>query len=839
MSEAGADATGLEVLSPMQGWAWSLASVPDPAFAQAALGPGLAIDPLDPIVTAPISGVITTLNPSHHAIVIRHDCGIEVLVHVGIDTVEMRGEGFTPFITVGQRVEAGDPLIECDLDLVAHRQFSLASPVVVVAPDGIALRAMVPPGPIARGARLFVAIPQQSLPGAAISAAAEEAQAVVTIGLSHGIHARPAAALARLLREHGLSGELAVGDRHADLASTVALMRGSFAGGEAARVRVSGPGAATMLEQVAAILRGGFAEVAPQLPTEPTITEARAPAAAGQLRGITGSAGLAAGPAFHHRPPRLNLHEHGADPASESAALAEALRQVESELESESDGGALGQVLAAHRELAADPELRRLADAGIANGHSAGFAWHAASETVANIFAGSGDPRLAERRADLNDLTRRVLAKLSGQPLEIAVAPAGAIVLAADLLPSELADYADCDVAGIVLAGSSPTAHVAIIAAGRGLPLLTAAGSGIEMVPDGRQVVLDANSGLLDYTADSQRIDQVRTAITAAASQAEADKAGAALAACTLDGVRIPVMANLGGLDEAISATAIGADGCGLLRTEFLFLERDSPPTADEQAITYQAIRSALGARPLTIRTLDVGGDKPVRFLPGTHEENPALGMRGLRISLAYPELFDAQLDAVLRAARDGPGGPVHVMVPMVSGLEEWRAVRAAVRRLGGDDILLGLMIETPAAVLLSDQIAAEADFFSIGTNDLTQYILAMDRTNPALASKADPLHPAMLRAIRTICLAAAEHDCPVSVCGSLAGDRLGIPLLLGLGVSSLSVVAAAVPTTKRIVRCCHRGDWAMLAVEACNLPGPAAIRAFVESHSPEGGLCP
>lgn len=829
--------TEVEVLAPMQGWVWPLHRVPDPAFATGGLGPGLAIDPLDPMVSAPVSGLVTTFHPSHHAIVIRHDSGIEVLVHVGIDTVELAGQGFTPRVAVGQRVEAGEPLMLCDLDLVVRRGLCLASPVVVIAPDGVTLRALSGQGRILRGAPLFVV--EQTGKSASQTASPDlEVTQTVTIGLPHGIHARPAAAMARLLREAGLSGRLSAGDRQADLASTVALMRGGFVKGEAVSVAVAGADAAAVLEQVVAILGGQFIEAEAHVPASIAGTCGDA-VCDGRLRGLTGSPGLAVGPAFWHRPPEFAVAEAGQGEAAERAALAAALAAVESDLEKAGGSGALGQVMAAHRELLTDPELRDLAETGIAGGQSAAFAWRAAIASVSMLFEG-GDARLAERRADLADLGRRVLGHLCAEPPGRAEVPAGALVLADDLLPSELADYAANGIAGVALAGSSPTAHVAIIAAGQALPLLVAVGAGIRQVGDGDELVLDARAGILERQPESRRIAHVRSEMARLAAQAEADHAAAGQAAVTLDGLPVPVMANLGGLDDARAAVESGADGCGLLRTEFLFMNRSVPPEAAEQQSVYHAIRDILGDRPLTIRTLDVGGDKPVAFLPARHEENPALGLRGLRVGLAHPELLDAQLRAVIAATRQDEGGAVNLMVPMVAGLNEWRAVRGAFDRLGGgDSVKLGLMIETPAAVLLADQLAAEADFLSIGTNDLTQYVLAMDRTNPELAAAADPLHPAVLRAIRQVCALAGPGHCPVSVCGSLAGDPLGIPLLLGLGASSLSVVPAAVAATKRVVRHCNRGEWAELAMAACDLPGPREVRAFVQSHLPEGGLLP
>ncbi|MDB5498962.1 MAG: ptsP, partial [Phenylobacterium sp.] len=284
------------------------------------------------------------------------------------------------------------------------------------------------------------------------------------------------------------------------------------------------------------------------------------------------------------------------------------------------------------------------------------------------------------------------------------------------------------------------------------------------------------------------------------------------------DGTRVPVLANLGSLAEAEAAAAGGAEGSGLLRTEFLFLDRETAPDEDEQARQYQAIADALGGKPLVIRLLDIGGDKPVAYLPNTPEDNPALGVRGVRLLLRRPQLLRAQLRAILRVE---PRGRCSIMVPMVSRLSELRAVRAALeearRELGVEGrVDLGVMIETPAAAMTADQLAQEADFLSIGTNDLTQYALAMDRGHPELAGEVDGLDPAVLRLVRRTCEGGASQALPTSVCGGLAGDPAAIPILIGLGVGKLSMAPAAIPEAKALIR--------TLSAEACRRLAEAAL---------------
>uniref|UniRef100_UPI0028D40BA4 phosphoenolpyruvate--protein phosphotransferase n=1 Tax=Sphingomonas paucimobilis TaxID=13689 RepID=UPI0028D40BA4 len=496
-------------------------------------------------------------------------------------------------------------------------------------------------------------------------------------------------------------------------------------------------------------------------------------------------------------------------------------------------GGARGGVMAAHGAMLADPTLSEAAMAGVGRGLSAGVAWQEAIAEQVAVLLSSGDRRIAERADDLRDLERHVLAALAGLPIEGPSVPVGAILVAEDLLPSQVAALDAGVVAGIALVKGGPTSHAAILAAGMGLPMAVAFGDPLAALEDGRIIILDADRGLIDPEPDADA--QVQARETIARRKAEMEAARAAQGPCRMaDGTRIEMFANLGSVADAEAAVAEGAEGCGLLRTEFLFLERATAPTRDEQARDYQAIADALGDRPMIVRLLDVGGDKPAPYMDLPVEENPALGLRGIRVSLADPQLLEDQIGAILAVRQ-----PCRIMAPMVASLSELEAVRAVVERQGGHlghRAEVGVMIETPAAAISADILARKADFFSIGTNDLTQYTLAMDRGNAAVAAGVDGLHPAVLRLIGTTCDGAAKHDTPVGVCGSLAADRLAVPILLGLGVTELSVPPARVAAIKALVGKLDLARCRTVAGEAMELPSAAAVRAHITQMLQEIG---
>jgi phosphocarrier protein FPr/phosphocarrier protein len=436
---------------------------------------------------------------------------------------------------------------------------------------------------------------------------------------------------------------------------------------------------------------------------------------------------------------------------------------------------------------------------------------------------------MAERADDLLDLETRVLAALSGHTAAGPDFPPESILIANELLPSQLVALDNTKLAGICLAAGGATSHVSIIAAAMDIPTMVATGPGALRIPTGMPVVLDAEAGWLYVDPPRMHVELVRSQLAEKRARRVAEQLAAQRECRTADGTRIEVFANVGSEAEAHAAVRNGAEGSGLLRTEFLFLERTAPPDEAEQLEQYQQIARALEGRPLTIRTLDIGGDKPIPYLPLPHEENPALGLRGVRTSLWRPDLLRIQLRAILRVR---PIGQCRILLPMITDAGEIRAVRSMLddlRREEGyrEPVALGAMIETPASAVMADRIAREADFLSVGTNDLTQYTLAMDRGHTELAARLDALHPAVLRLIAKAVEAARVHSRTVAICGGLASDPVAVPILIGLGVHELSMVPAVIPQLKALIATLNMEDCTTLATNALERETAEAVRAL------------
>ena len=848
MSTAGT----LTLVAPLAGWSAALEEAPDEVFAARLLGDGVAIDPTAGTLHAPCDAEIVLLPASRHAVTLRTAAGCDVLLHVGIDTVTLGGEGFQAHVREGDRVRAGDALLTFDLDFLARRARSLLTPIIITTESGWEIRKRSLDRLVAAGEWLMEVAAQQTN-AIQLTPATPNASSFVTrrlrVSFEHGIHARPAALLARSLRPLAADVRLLARGREANARSTVALMALGVQHGEEIEIRASGADAQNALDALTAVFGARAAPgesptssarpASPQAAVAQHSTASASPVARGVLRGVTASPGLAVGRALQLQRPEILLREMGAGIAEEHAALDRARAQVRGRLERRTRGpssgereeGAASEIAAAHLELLDDPELLAAARAAIEAGRSAGFAWRSAVRENAAALEALADARLRERVDDLLDLETQVLLALQGEPEgSSADLPAQAILIARELLPSQLIALDGARVAGIGMAAGGATSHAAILAAAMGIPTLIALGNEVLAVADGTEVVLDAAGGRLEIAPGQERLEAARAQVAALAARRTALAAAAQRECRTADGIRIEVLANIGSQAEAQAARRNGAEGCGLLRTEFLFLDRHRPPSEAEQTAEYQKIADVLGERPLTIRTLDAGADKPIAYLPMPPEENPALGLRGIRTSLAWPDLLRTQLRAIL-AVR----GPAHcrVMLPMITDPGEIEPVRRMLeelrRELGrAEPVSLGVMIETPASAVLAERIAAAADFLSIGTNDLTQYTLAMDRGHPQLAARLDALHPAVLRLIARTAEGARAHGRHAAVCGGLASEPLAAPLLIGLGVNELSAVPSAIPELKARIACLTLPACRALAAEALQQTTAAAVRALL-----------
>ena len=563
------------------------------------------------------------------------------------------------------------------------------------------------------------------------------------------------------------------------------------------------------------------------------------------FHGLPAAPGIGIGTLFIYRSLHLGAEaptvEHVADPTQEWARLLLVTAHVDQELAvlSGTENSLVAEVFSAQRAILQDQTLlKALQKAILEEGQSALSATHQVIYDLIQLFRNLGDEYFAGRAVDILDIGQRLLTHLGAPQANrqlLQTLPPQSILIATDLTPSELTDLALSQVVGIALAESTPTAHSAILARSMGIPMVCGVGEAILTVPTACQAVLDGNRGKLvllpsvaelSYYQATQAQQQAERTIALAHAQEPAQ---------TQDGIRFPILANANYPDEVALAKNVGADGIGLLRTEYLFQQRAAPPTLEEQYAIYLALASQLKGAQFTVRALDAGGDKPMRYLHHAHEENPFLGLRGLRLLLAEPQLLATQFRALYRVAMTLQGEvSVRFMLPMVSSIEEVHAAKqllaAVLAEEGANErvvqpLPIGAMIEVPSAALTARLIADCVDFLSIGTNDLAQYTLATDRTNASVATLADPLHPAVLQLIALTCQAGVAAGIPVSICGEVSGDLAALPLLLGLGLTEISAPLPAVPLIKAGIRQWQLADCRALALRALSCGNAQAVR--------------
>ncbi|PWC76249.1 phosphoenolpyruvate--protein phosphotransferase [Azospirillum sp. TSH64] len=664
-----------------------------------------------------------------------------------------------------------------------------------------------------------------------------------------GLHARPAAAWVESAR--AASGRVRVrhGGESADGKTLVALLQLGLRPGDRITVSTDGPDARAVLNRLRATITGlsarekadaaaaaRKAKAVVQGWTPPVSTGREMPVVAG----IGASPGLTIGPVHVMPKADLTVPDRPAPLLEGGNRLHEALNLTRQQLKALADdtarrlGPAEAGIFAAQAELLNDTDVITLACQLMVEGHGPGWSWNEAVERSAAKLAANPNPVLAGRAADLRDVGRRVLTRIDpdlrgGSIRDLPDTPC--ILVADDLSPSDTAALDMGRVIGLATAQGGPTSHTAILARTLGLPAMVAGGAALTGLANGTTAILDGQSGRL-------YLDPSDTDVAAAHGWIEEQRVKKAqqeerrsLPARTRDGHTVEIGANVNRPDQVAMALSQGGEGVGLMRTEFLFLERGDAPSEEEQYETYRAMLEALDGRPLIVRALDIGGDKQVPHLQLPHEENPFLGVRGARLLLRHPELLEPQLRALYRAAKGAKPGALLIMFPMITTLREIGTLRAVCDRIRAEldapAVPLGIMVEVPAAAIQADVLARHVDFFSIGTNDLTQYALAIDRQHPELAAEADSLHPSVLRLIRLTVEGAEKHGRWVGVCGGIAGDPFGAALLAGLGVRELSMTPRDIPGVKDKLRDSDLAGLRALAQRALDCESSDEVRAL------------
>ncbi|SDR47594.1 phosphoenolpyruvate--protein phosphotransferase [Pseudovibrio sp. Tun.PSC04-5.I4] len=840
---------------PLKGIVQAVTELPDPVFAEKMMGDGIAIDPIDNVLHAPFAGKITQIHSSHHAVTLQQG-DVELLMHIGLDSVALKGRGFELHVAEGDQVQAGQPLITFDADLIARECVSVQSAFIITSGQEIKPTVSFD-GVQSDLAQTVFTVPSSNDPSAApapfestANVDAEPAQYEVTGSVQipnvTGLHARPAARLAVVVRQADAKVRFKANGNTCDGSSVTGIMSLKTKLGDLLEIEAAGDDAQQVTADIIAAIKAGLGEEVTAVTSFPEVELVKETPLLqvksgddGVLLGFTASPGRVIGKLVQHNKTLPEVTRKSIGLAEERAAFKASVKASVQDLQSiiermtEQGQEELADVFNAHVQLLQDPELSEKPLADIAGGQSAAWSWKLAYEAQAETLAKMDDPLLAARAADVRDVGLRVLKKLLGVDDGTEVLQEGTILLQEDVTPSEVVALDLSKIVGLCTTHGGASSHAAIIARSNNLPYLVNVEEAIKDLEDGTPLLLDAKHGKIKVSPSAEEQTAFALKIENASKQAEEYRRDAHKPAITTDGVRVEIAANIGSLEDAEKAVAAGAEAVGLLRSEFLYMERLNEPTEEEQADIIGNILEVMGKdRPVIIRTLDVGGDKPLPYMPMPAEENPFLGVRGVRIGIERPSILRRQVRAIISQAHKGHA---RIMYPMISALDELRAVNALVREeqknLGVEHVEVGIMIEVPSAALMADKLAEEVDFFSIGTNDLTQYVMAIDRGHPALASRADALHPAVLRMIDMTVKAAEKAGKWVGVCGGLASQPEAVPILIGLGVKELSVSVPALPEIKHKVRTVSMADSISIAKAALECADTSDVKNLLRSQ--------
>lgn len=669
-------------------------------------------------------------------------------------------------------------------------------------------------------------------------------QKTVVLQNAHGLHARPATALVEIAKK--FTGEIKVSVDKIHFVSAKSLSQllslGATRGQTLTFIAEPNTDTETALGEMILAVRNGLGETVEPISqvlvnpqsldewVEPFIDETDS------LKGVPASRGLAVGLSFVRKEKSYDYQQLAKNADTEKQRFIDAIMQVKKALQNTIETASnqvIAQIFTAHLAMLDDVVLLNPVYEQIGNGFSAEYAWHEHIEQVAKAQESLQNKLLAERAMDLRDVGDKVLAVLSGETVEH-TPNEPYILIKKDLMPSDVARLDSQNVVGILTALGGASSHSAIVARALGIPAVVGAGDSVLNIAQEIPILINGGTGEFFVNPSHEQLQQA--SVEQERQQFEQTKAiqTCEIPAIMLDNHQVHVMVNLGDINNADVAVKHGADGVGLLRTEFVFMKHSQMPDVNAQIADYKKVFDAMGKRPVVVRTLDIGGDKPLAYLPLPTEENPFLGVRGVRLSLRKPAMLKQQLTALIKASQQSsPNQDLRIMFPMIGRVEEWLKVKEILNHILAEKphhkLQVGMMIEVPSSAILAEKFAPHVDFFSIGTNDLTQYALAIDRGHPVLSREADGLHPSVLKLIENTVKSAHKYGKWVGVCGELASDRQAVPILLGLGVDELSVATSQIPLVKMQIRSLSKKDCQTLAEKALDCDTATAVRVLIK----------
>jgi phosphocarrier protein FPr len=666
------------IFAPISGVIVPITDVPDPTFAQKMLGDGIAIDPIEETLYSPCDGKIIQIHSSKHALTIATPEGEEILIHIGIDTVGLKGEGFKTFVSEGDDVKRHDQLIVFDADLIAKKAASLLTLVIITTQD--ASVNLLSSGLAVSGETPLMDVEKTDQPETVSLCGQLNVSEPIVILNPDGLHARPSAVLASNAKRFQSTIKLCLQDKEVNAKSVVAIMGLSIKKYDSVIISAEGPDSAQAVEALATLVQSGLGENLHVIPgqrkdtaSEPAPSKPAPSDDPNVMVGVSASPGLVTGVIYQLEEVTVDLPKEGFGLAKEQQDLEAAITKAQEELDQIENSLRLSAdtskaaIFAAHKELLTDPELKESAFAGLKQGQSAAWAWRASYQSQAEILSKLENPLLAARATDIRDIGERVLSQLIGFEKRSTAIPSKAILVASDLTPSDTANLSKGEVLGFCLTGGSATSHASILARAAGLPAVVAVSQSALKIPNGTLAILDGDQGFLKINPAPSEVTEVQTKQIQASEMRQKELEAASQPAMTIDGFKIKVCGNISGLAEASEIPGLGGEGVGLLRSEFLFLDRTEAPTESEQTASYEGIAKHLGPnRDLIVRTLDVGGDKPLAYMPLPEEINPFLGIRGIRLNMLGTEIFSAQVRSILKVANLTNLG---LMFPMISPL--------------------------------------------------------------------------------------------------------------------------------------------------------------------------
>jgi len=843
----------VRLITPIEGIVTPIELVPDPVFAQKMVGDGLSIEPTTDTLVAPFDAIVIKIQKTSHAITLKHESGLEILIHIGIDTVLLKGDGFTPLVGDGEQVKQGQPLIKFDIDAVAQKAKSLLTMVVVTNGDELMKGiSKAKKDAFLKTNDLLMTINLTTSESNATTQSGEWQQSPpITIPNSSGFHARPAAVLVKAAKKYQADLKLNCNGMEGNAKSVTSILQLNVKLNDQITVLARGNDASSAINELTSAISAGLGDKIEdvterlvensdeELTEEPSLLFIKNDKD-NELHGISASPGIAFGVIHQIQAESLEYQEHASNLTEELVSLDLAIFHARKDLTVlrekliQENDTQKATIFSAHDELLSDPEMYDQAVHHIREGKSAAFAWSQTYNNQSERLLSLHNPLLRERASDIKDIGLRVLRHILDVSYSFGDLPENAILITEDLTPSDTANLDASKVVAFCTVKGGATSHSAILARAMGIPTISGIDKRVMKVKNGTAALLNSNEGLLYLSPTSEQVEQQQTQYDSQKKIQAANRIDAIKPAITLDGRKIHVVGNIGSVADAAAVTENYGEGVGLLRSEFIFMNRTTAPSEEEQYQIYRAaVEKLKDNQPMIVRTLDVGGDKPLAYIDIQKENNPFLGERGIRISLDRPALLRKQLRALLRAAEHGN---IHIMFPMISDLNELMLTKQVLeeerQKLNGKKVPIGIMIEVPSAAIMADVLASEVDFFSIGTNDLTQYTLAIDRGHPKLASLADALHPSVLRMIKLTTDAATMHGKWVGVCGGLASETLATPLLIGLGVVELSVSIPSIADVKAAVRSLDISTCEIIAEQALKKTSAGEVRTLLQSLS-------